>query len=107
MHSGKRVNHVILKEFYVDRQVPYFVEYNKAYTDMPHLVKVEKADNGYEMGRLLRACDTQGLCRHRQSGVEICHVGFRNYDKPSVVHGGMGFRYPKKEESHGKWNIAE
>ena len=28
------VNHVILKEFYVDRQVPYFVDYVKRYTDL-------------------------------------------------------------------------
>ncbi|MFQ5586630.1 MAG: molybdopterin-dependent oxidoreductase, partial [Thermodesulfobacteriota bacterium] len=51
------VNHVICKEFYVDRQVPYFVEYNKEYTDMPHLIKFDKHKNGYEMGRYLRACD--------------------------------------------------
>ncbi len=32
------VNHVILKEFYVDRQVPYFLDYLKRYTDCSFLV---------------------------------------------------------------------
>ena len=71
------INHVILKEFYVDRQVPYFVEYQKAYTDLPHLVKFEKGKNGNETGRLLKACDLPGVCRYRQSGVEVRNVGYR------------------------------
>ena len=25
-------------------------------------------------------------------------------NKAAIVNGGMGFRYPKKDESHGKWN---
>jgi nitrate reductase alpha subunit len=35
------VNHVLLTEFYVQRQVPYFVEYLRQYTDMPFLVQIE------------------------------------------------------------------
>ena len=47
VHAGQdtafwmAVNHVLLKEFYVDRQVPYFVDYLKKYTDMPFLVEIE------------------------------------------------------------------
>ena len=97
------VNHVILKEFYVDRQVPYFVEYNKAYTDMPHLVKLEKTDKGYEQGRLLRACDVKEYADTDNPEWKFAMWDSAK-DKPSIVHGGMGFRYPEKEESHGKWN---
>ncbi len=32
------MGHVMLKEFFVDRQVPHFVEYVKRYTDLPFLV---------------------------------------------------------------------
>ena len=35
------VNHVILKEFHADRQVPYFVDYLKRYTDSPFLVRLD------------------------------------------------------------------
>ena len=46
LHAGQdtafwmAVNHVILKEAYVDRQVPYFVDYVKQYTDLPFLVEI-------------------------------------------------------------------
>ncbi|MCH8286826.1 nitrate reductase subunit alpha, partial [candidate division KSB1 bacterium] len=49
------VNHVILKEFYVDKSVPYFVEYQKRYADAPFLVEIVKKNDGYESGRLVRA----------------------------------------------------
>ncbi len=35
------MGHVILKEFFVDRTTPYFDEYTKKYTDLPHLVVLE------------------------------------------------------------------
>ena len=50
------VNHVLLKEFHHDRQVPYFIDYCKRYTDAPLLVELEPKDNGeYRPGQLLRA----------------------------------------------------
>ena len=35
------MGHVILKEFFVDRQTPYFTDYTKKYTDLPYLVALE------------------------------------------------------------------
>ena len=32
------MGHVILKEFFVDRETPYFTDYTKRYTDLPYLV---------------------------------------------------------------------
>ena len=49
------VNHVILKEFYVDRQVPYFLDYLKRYTDCPFLVELVRNEKGYRAGRFLQA----------------------------------------------------
>src|SRR6185437_15806390 len=49
------VNHVILKEFYCDKQVPYFVDYLKRFSDAPFLVELKKEDGAYSPGRLLRA----------------------------------------------------
>ncbi len=39
---GMAMGHVLLKEFFVDRQVPRFVEYVQTYTDLPYLVKLRE-----------------------------------------------------------------
>ena len=36
----------ILKEFFVDRQTPYFTDYTKKYTDLPYLVALEAGADG-------------------------------------------------------------
>ena len=52
------MGHVVLKEFFVDRQTPYFSEYVKSYTDLPHLVRLEEsADGQYTAGKFLTASD--------------------------------------------------
>src|SRR3546814_6275874 len=33
------MGHVILKEFHIERQAPYFADYCRRYTDMPMLVR--------------------------------------------------------------------
>jgi len=40
------VNHVILKEYYVDRQVPYFTTYLKENSDASFLVQLNPAEDG-------------------------------------------------------------
>jgi nitrate reductase / nitrite oxidoreductase, alpha subunit len=41
------MDHVILKEFFVERQVPFFTDYVKTYTDLPFLItQTENADHG-------------------------------------------------------------
>lgn len=98
------VNHVILKEFYVDRQVPYFVNYQKQYTDLPHLIGLTKGKNGYDMGRLLKACDLKDY-----ANTDNPEWKFAMWDpkanKARIVHGGMGFRYPKDPKAESKWNL--
>ena len=54
---GMAMGHVILKEFYADKQTPYFVDYAKQYTDLPFLVKLEKRDDKWVCGQMLRASD--------------------------------------------------
>ncbi|MDD5434322.1 MAG: molybdopterin-dependent oxidoreductase, partial [Nitrospira sp.] len=97
------INHVILKEFYVDRQVPYFVNYVKNYTDLPHLIKLRKTKNGFEMGRYLKAIDLKDYADTDNPEWKMAMWDTKT-NKPVIVHGGMGFRYPKKQDSHGKWN---
>ena len=64
------VNHVILKEFHVDRQVPYFIDYLKRYTDAPFLVKLERRGEGFRPGRYLRARRLAALPRSGERRLE-------------------------------------
>lgn len=107
VHAGQdgafwmAVNHVILKEFYVDKQVPDFEAYMKQYTDSPFLVRVEKSENGYEAGRLLRA-NTIETYKAEENG----EWKFLMYDEQTndvkMPKGTMGHRWQEKQ---GQWNL--
>ena len=51
------VGHVILREFFLDRQVPYFQDYCRRYTDMPMLVRLTRQGERWVPDRYLRASD--------------------------------------------------
>src|SRR5690625_4124929 len=52
------MGHTILREFYVDQQVPYFDAYSKQYTDLPFLVQLEQREDGSLVpGKFLVASD--------------------------------------------------
>ena len=51
------MGHVILREFYIDRQAQYFEDYARQYTDMPMLVRLVKQGDHLVPDRLLRASD--------------------------------------------------
>ncbi|MBI2958096.1 MAG: nitrate reductase subunit alpha [Chloroflexi bacterium] len=95
-------NHVILKEYFVDRQVPYFIDYLKKYTDSPFLVVLNRKGDGYEAGRLLRASTIE-----RYRAVENCDWRFLVFDgksnSPRMPGGSVGARWAKQDS--GKWNL--
>ena len=65
------MGHVVLTEYHRDRQVPYFQDYVRRYTDMPLLVRLVKKDGRYVPERLLRASDfADGLGEGEQSRLE-------------------------------------
>ncbi|MDO8670933.1 MAG: nitrate reductase subunit alpha [Dehalococcoidia bacterium] len=108
VHAGQdgafwsAVTHVILKEFYIDRQVPYFVEYIKKYTDLPILVELSRGGDSYEAGRFVRA---NAVSRYRD--VEHGDWKFLVYDRhssqPRMPKGAMGHRWAAQDT--GKWNL--
>ena len=58
------MTHVILKEFYVDKETPYFMEYAKQYTDLPFLVTLNRRwRDSYRSDRFLRASDYELISR--------------------------------------------
>ena len=95
------VNHVLLKEFHADRQVPYFINYLKRYSDASFLVVLQERNGTYAPGRLLRA---KRLTRYRD--VENGDWKFVVFDKGSHGRGCPGvasvFAGRRKGES-GIW----
>ena len=51
------MGHVILREFHLDRTVPYFEDYVRRYTDLPMLVRLVRKGERYVPDRMLRADD--------------------------------------------------
>ncbi|HJT71747.1 MAG TPA: nitrate reductase subunit alpha [Terriglobales bacterium] len=94
-------NHVILKEFFVDRQVPYFVDYLKRFSDSAFLVEIEKTANGYAAGRLLRA-GSLGRYKETENGDWKFVVFDARSREPRMPCGAIGHRWQSKK---GKWNL--
>ena len=95
------VNHVILKEYYVDQQIPYFVDYLTRYSDAPFLVALEKTEAGFAPGRFLRA---QAIPRYRnvENGPWKLLVFDQRSGQARMPQGAIGFRWQSEE---GKWNL--
>ncbi|MEQ4305280.1 nitrate reductase subunit alpha [Plantactinospora sp. B6F1] len=95
------MGHVVLKEFFVDRQVPRFVDYVSRYTDLPYLVSLEPVEGGgYRPGKFLTAADlgeTDGEAAFRPVLWDIAT------DAPAVPNGSLGDRF--SEAGVGRWNL--
>ncbi|MEX2517620.1 MAG: nitrate reductase subunit alpha [Gammaproteobacteria bacterium] len=95
--------HVILKEFHIENPSPYFTDYARKYTDMPSLIRLDKAPGGYQAGRTLRASDfEQGL--GQENNPEWKTVAWdEKTDQVVVPNGSIGFRWGED----GRWNLEE
>ncbi|MBS0384843.1 MAG: nitrate reductase subunit alpha [Proteobacteria bacterium] len=97
------MGHVVLTEFHRDRQVPYFQDYIRRYTDMPLLVRLIKKDGRYVPGRLLRASDFADALG-QQNNPDWKTIGIDEATgRPCVPTGSIGFRWGEQ----GKWNLEE
>lgn len=107
VHAGQdgafwmAVVHVILKEHHYEKQVPYFLEYSKRYTDSPYLVEIVDEKGIPTPGRLLRA---NRISKFKD--IEHGDWKFLNIDSNSgelVCPGGSsGHRWASKG---GHWNM--
>jgi nitrate reductase / nitrite oxidoreductase, alpha subunit len=98
---GMAMGHVILKEFHVDKQVPYFVDYLKRYSDMPMLVRLVKQDGKLIPERFLRASDLVGsLSEDNNAEWKTLAIDEPTGEIVTPV-GSVGFRWGEK----GKWNL--
>ncbi|MBM4189846.1 MAG: nitrate reductase subunit alpha [Betaproteobacteria bacterium] len=95
--------HVALKEFYIQKQDPYFQEYARKYTDLPMQVMLRPHDNGYVSDRNLRASDFSGNL-NESNNPEWKTIGFDESSGQFVApNGSIGFRWGEE----GKWNLLE
>ncbi|MEJ2167668.1 MAG: nitrate reductase subunit alpha, partial [Desulfobacterales bacterium] len=89
---------VVVKEFYLDRQVPYFVGYAKTFTDLPFLVILQPDGERCLPGRFLRASDLG----HAVNNAEWKPMVFDARSRRAVIpNGGIGFRWNEA----GRWNL--
>ena len=95
------MGHVALKEFYIDKQDPYFSEYARKYTDLPILVMLRQHGEGYVSDRCLRASDLDGALGETNNP-DWKTIVFDEKSKSIVVpNGSIGFRWGEE----GKWNL--
>jgi nitrate reductase / nitrite oxidoreductase, alpha subunit len=95
------MGHVVLREFFVDRQVPYFLDYVRRFTDLPFLVGLEEGPDGtLRAAKFLTAADL---------GQDVEHAAFKTVvldgatGEPAVPNGSLGFRYG--DAGAGRWNL--
>ncbi|QSO45579.1 nitrate reductase subunit alpha [Alicyclobacillus mengziensis] len=92
------MTHVILKEFYVDKQTKYFFDYAKKYTDLPFLVTLRAYNNGYVSDRFLNAKDLGLTEQHAEWKMVMWDEVER---APAVPNGSIGYRW----DTSKKWNL--
>jgi nitrate reductase / nitrite oxidoreductase, alpha subunit len=96
------MGHVVLREFLVDRRVPFFVDYVQRYTDLPFLVRLEPhpEHGGLVPTKNLTAADLGDT--GEGAAFKTVLVDGRT-DEPVVPHGSLGFRYT--DSGVGRWNL--
>ena len=77
VHSGMdaafwmAVDHVILQEFHAARQVPYFVNYLKSFSDSPFLVALGQVGKGLHGGALPPCGTPRAICERGERRLEV------------------------------------
>ncbi|MFI5828259.1 nitrate reductase subunit alpha [Streptomyces sp. NPDC051578] len=99
------MGHVILKECFTERQVPYFTDYVRRFTDLPFLIELEeRGPQRHVPGRFVTAADL-GLetgpdeAARRWMPVLLDEAS----GQPVVPNGTLGDRWSKGGE--GRWNL--
>ncbi|WP_238815528.1 nitrate reductase subunit alpha [Nocardia brasiliensis] len=93
------MGHVVLREFFVDRGTPRFLDYVKRYTDLPFLVELDEQDGCLVPGKFVTAADLG----ERGAGSEFKTVLLDAAARPVVPNGSLGYRFGP--EGAGRWNL--
>lgn len=94
------MGHVILKEFFVDRTVPQFVDYVKRFSDLPFLVTLAERDGAYVPDKFVTAADLGDTSENAAFKTVLVDSAT---GRPVVPNGSLGHRFGA--EGEGKWNL--
>ncbi len=95
--------HVILSEFHVKKQDPYFLDYARKYTDFPLLVRLKKVNGNWVPERFVRTSDFADKLGETNNA-EWKTVAYDEASGAIVAPlGSIGFRWGEQ----GKWNLEE
>jgi nitrate reductase alpha subunit len=101
------MGHVVLREFLVDREVPFFRDYVRTYTDLPFLITLVERDGepgSFVTGKFLTADDLDDEQQYGRDGTDWKTVLLdAATGRPVVPNGSMGFRYT--DSGKGRWNL--
>jgi nitrate reductase alpha subunit len=98
------MGHVILREFFIDRQVPYFQDYCRRYTDMPMLVRLRRDGERWVPDRYLRQSDLPDAPKSDRAAWKTVAVA-EDSGALVVPQGAIGYRWPREGEPIGRWNL--
>lgn len=94
------MGHVVLREFFVDRTTPRFLDYVGRYTDLPFLITLEERADGVAVpGKFLTAADLGST----EEGAGFRTVVLDSAGTPVVPNGSLGDRFG--ENGAGRWNL--
>ncbi|MGW6059647.1 nitrate reductase subunit alpha [Streptomyces sp. NPDC055189] len=94
------MGHVILKEFFVDRQTDFFTDYVRQYTDLPFLVTLRDTEQGLVPHKFLNAADLgESTENARWKTVLVDDTS----GEPVIPNGTLGHRWGSSETP--EWNL--
>ncbi|MFC0675693.1 nitrate reductase subunit alpha [Brachybacterium hainanense] len=101
------MGHTILREFYVEKDTPFFRDYSRQYTDLPFLVQLKTREDGSLVpGKFLVASDVPGSCPEEAA---TQHADFKPVlldaatGEIAVPGGTLGHRF--SADGEGRWNL--
>jgi len=99
------MGHVILREFFVEQTTPYFEDYVKRFTDLPHLVALDASDEpggSLRPGKMLTAADLPEHAEDENAAFKTVVLDGRD-GSLVVPNGSLGHRFG--EAGAGRWNL--
>ncbi|WP_086827224.1 nitrate reductase subunit alpha [Allokutzneria sp. NRRL B-24872] len=94
------MGHVVLKEFFVDSEAPFFTDYVRRYTDLPFLISLERKDGSFVPGKFLTAADLGDDSEKAEWKTVLFNEAT---GEPFVPNGSVGHRWSSSDE--GSWNL--
>ncbi|HLQ84875.1 MAG TPA: nitrate reductase subunit alpha, partial [Salinisphaeraceae bacterium] len=99
------MGHVVLREFFIDRQVDYFQDYCRRFTDLPMLVTLRQDGARWVPDRCLRASDFEDALGSPDKA-DWKTVALHKDGQPVVPRGSAGFHWADDNSpDHGRWNL--